>query len=1424
MKKQILFFLVVFFISKFVYSQTFDVFVNGIKENDSVRVIVQKNTDELLDKWVYYQSDGDDVVSFELYQGSWNVSLDATGYTYPVGKNFNFPQTTNVSFTLTPLLNENYVYQWNDDESYRGHSIQTYVNEPTSIELIGDSISIPTDFSSTKLRTDYGLILSNDIDDWSNEDAYRIFKSFSDLPYGPLWWDAKVDFSTGENIKGVISLTEDELPNDIIIEQVGNIKYATISKSALKYALPLIGKLDGIKGKFFSKRLYHVLVRFITNNGTDDDVLNWLAREKYGISFLVPSDPIVEESMEEDSSNFQEFSYFEKLEILSMIEELPSGFHKQNELKYVLRRIDGQRDYRLITADAIAFTGKGIIEFMSFAFDGDLSAIRRLILHEKAHFLWAHTFNSSIKTEWIEIGDWFEDPSSPSGWLTSNTSEFVSAYAHLKNPDEDMAESIAAYLTNPDLLMSRSFRKYEFIRDRIMHGSRYIAQIREDLTFTVYNLYPDYTLPGKVVSLNLEVINQENGNKTVNMKVKMKSDDPSLDGASFGYARFLSSIGTVHDIQLSPENGTLDSVLLGGTTFNKFEKSGYWRLQQLRITDQVGNERFENVATIGSKLYIENPDEDITPPKFNNDLQMDLVRDKFNIDGTFWGNLSEEGDSLNAIRFRYSFEEKNLINYGSYIRIKRPNNLYGGGFVESRGETITPDSINKKFDHYLVIPDFYPSGYYATTYQITKDEAQNFSYVIHVSDPDDFYIDPSVQPPNTFKFLRDSIYVESKYPDLVKPEIDINNITITAEPTNPTNPDGETRVDIEIIARDLSDFVGKESGVYKVSLSLRDPQGNMYSYQTGNSTMNHPDLPDGVYKNTPSNNNDWGVYRFNLLLPRGSPPGTWGLADATVMDLAGNKKLYSFVEYVRFDLIESSFSFDQPLDIEILDRVINANNVNSIDVSIDCTPCQGINYIMTIYSRYGGGSVVRSTGVLQSNSNIIQDIDTEGVLDGEINLTVQLLDEESNLISQKSVQYTKDVVYPSSYLIRSNLQDQGVSNLDDLVIDVEFNVDEDLNGTFIISEGLVNLDESFNFIGKTEVVSSTGVLSDNLSSRNTNLIQLDPGIVFLSLEITDPNGNKSLEPYYDYYIRIDQDKVKKYFENDNDFDDDGILNNFDLYPFNSSNDVDNDGVTDDMDQCPDTRQGVIVDIRGCEIFNLPQNNYRIEVISSSCRGENDGSISINLLDQELNYSLRVNGENSLNFNGSSGFNQTIDNLSPGQYTLCFTVEGESGYYQCFDINITEPAPLSASSKVDKEGKSMSFSLDGSDRYTIVHNGVERVFDISNPEIPLKKGVNFIEVKTDKPCQGTYTEEVFISEKVEFYPNPTIDVVNLYIHGKDKTVDLKIVDRDGNIVGTSCRNIQSNRKIQVNLGQYPKGVYLVQCKGETVQKTIKIIRE
>ncbi|MDG1385792.1 MAG: M64 family metallopeptidase [Flavobacteriaceae bacterium] len=379
-----------------------------------------------------------------------------------------------------------------------------------------------------------------------------------------------------------------------------------------------------------------------------------------------------------------------------------------------------------------------------------------------------------------------------------------------------------------------------------------------------------------------------------------------------------------------------------------------------------------------------------------------------------------------------------------------------------------------------------------------------------------------------------------------------------------------------------------------------------------------------------------------------------------------------------------------------------------------------------------------------------------------------------------------------------------------------YDIDTDGDGVFNLddtdddNDGVIDVEDDFPLNSSENTDSDNDGVGDNTDAfplDSTESVDTDSDGIGNNADTDDDNDG--VEDSSDQFPLDSTESV--------DTDSDGIGNNADT-------DDDNDGINDLDDLCENTPLNIIVDIRGCKVFNLPENNYKIEMTSSSCNEENDGSISISVEDEGLNYTLRIDGENSLNLNSTDGYQQTLSNLSPGVYQLCFTVEGESGYNQCFDINITEPPPLSASSKVNKSGKSMSFSLDGSDRYTIVHNGVERVFDISNPEIELKKGVNFIEVKTDKLCQGTYTEEVFISEKVEFYPNPTSDVVNLYIHGKDKTVDLKIVGRDGNIIGTSCRDIQSNRKVRVNLEQYPKGVYLIQTKGETVQKTIKIIRE
>ena len=227
--------------------------------------------------------------------------------------------------------------------------------------------------------------------------------------------------------------------------------------------------------------------------------------------------------------------------------------------------------------------------------------------------------------------------------------------------------------------------------------------------------------------------------------------------------------------------------------------------------------------------------------------------------------------------------------------------------------------------------------------------------------------------------------------------------------------------------------MGHESGVDRVSFTLRDPLGGIRGYQTGNSTMNNPDL--NIYDASPQNDNEWRLYNFNLTLPKGSPPGQWGMASAETRDKAGNWEKYSFVEYIRFDVIESDVELTVPLDVEITDKVVNVNNVEGIEVSMSCEPCEGLNYVYTVYSLMGG-NVVRGEGVFESDYISVNSINTTGVLDGIIKLTVQVTDTEDQLIATKSVEYTKDTVLPNSYYSQSNLENDGTSSLDDFVVAV----------------------------------------------------------------------------------------------------------------------------------------------------------------------------------------------------------------------------------------------------------------------------------------------------------------------------------------------------------------------------------------------------
>ena len=217
-------------------------------------------------------------------------------------------------------------------------------------------------------------------------------------------------------------------------------------------------------------------------------------------------------------------------------------------------------------------------------------------------------------------------------------------------------------------------------------------------------------------------------------------------------------------------------------------------------------------------------------------------------------------------------------------------------------------------------------------------------------------------------------------------------------------------------------------------------------------------------------------------------------------------------------------------------------------------------------------------------------------------------------------------------------------------------------------------------------------------------------------------------------------------------------------------DEDNDGVEDALDQCPDTPAGVVVNTSGCEVFALPSNTFSVTVTSATCPDSSNGSITISSSNTEYSYRYAIDDQAPQVLTDNT---QTISNLSAGIYTVCVTVDGVSDYQRCYTIEITEPAPLVASSRIDMSSRNMELDLSGSEEYQVTINGKTFLTTEDRLSLNLEPGMNRVEVATALDCQGVYFEEIFVSEEVKVYPNPTKGPLQLFVAGSDTEVELSI---------------------------------------------------
>ena len=104
--------------------------------------------------------------------------------------------------------------------------------------------------------------------------AYKLLQTFESIPQeknNPLGMKIQV-----YNL--IWKLSDRHIQDDIEIEfQV--IQRLSLLPDAFTYAQPLLAEIEGVRGRYFSKRLHHAVVRFVTDNGADRNAIKRILKK-----------------------------------------------------------------------------------------------------------------------------------------------------------------------------------------------------------------------------------------------------------------------------------------------------------------------------------------------------------------------------------------------------------------------------------------------------------------------------------------------------------------------------------------------------------------------------------------------------------------------------------------------------------------------------------------------------------------------------------------------------------------------------------------------------------------------------------------------------------------------------------------------------------------------------------------------------------------------------------------------------------------------------------------------------------------------------------------------------------------------------------------------------------------------------------------
>lgn len=269
-------------------------------------------------------------------------------------------------------------------------------------------------------------------------------------------------------------------------------------------------------------------------------------------------------------------------------------------------------------------------------------------------------------------------------------------------------------------------------------------------------------------------------------------------------------------------------------------------------------------------------------------------------------------------------------------------------------------------------------------------------------------------------------------------------------------------------------------------------------------------------------------------------------------------------------------------------------------------------------------------------------------------------------------------------------------------------------------------------------------------------------------------------------------------------------------------DDDNDNVSNNNDTCPNTPSGDVVDFNGCTIFSLPFNNFSIQNTAETCRSANNGSITIT---SATNHPFLATLSGTVNDTENFTTNASFENLAAGTYSLCITIPSIPTFKRCYSVAIQEPVDLAVLSRPSAEEYNVVIDMTGGSSYRINLNGIIYTTDQNSITLNVKPGLNTLEVKTDKDCQGTYRREFMVDDTLLVFPNPVKDGM-LYFSiplQQNQQVTVEVYSMMGKrvIVGSFP---SGETKYGINISSLAAGTYAVKVISDSSVYNSKFIRQ